>query len=260
MARGNNRQTVRPLQRGFGLHQARRFLWRFCHDFINHELDTSHHIVENQLNILAPLIQPEDVADAKVRLWVAQDARESMRQKLREQGWNGEDYVLMHPGARWHFKCWEDGKNAAIVQLLLNSGQNVVLTASPDTVEQYMLQEIIGRLNIPEGGKVWVLSGCLSLRELAAAIESAKLFIGVDSAPMHIAAALDKPQIALFGASWLDKWRPYSEQAEVIYAGDYAELPNPDSIDINDPTRLLKAIPLQDVWDKISAKLEALEA
>ena len=98
-----------------------------------------------------------------------------MRQKLREQGWNGEDYVLMHPGARWHFKCWEDGKNAAIVQLLLNSGQNVVLTASPDTVEQYMLQEIIGRLNIPEGRKVYVLSGCLSLRELAAAIEGAKL-------------------------------------------------------------------------------------
>ena len=156
----------------------------------------SHHIVENQLNILAPLIQPEDVADAKVRLWVAQDARESMRQKLREQGWSGEDYVLMHPGARWHFKCWEDGKNAAIVQLLLNSGQNVVLTASPDNVEQYMLQEIIGRLNIPEGGKIWMLSGCLSLRELAAAIEGAKLFIGVDSAPMHIAAALDKPQIA----------------------------------------------------------------
>jgi len=236
------------------------FWWRFCHDFINHELDTSHHIVENQLNILAPLIQPEDVADAKVRLWVAQDARESMRQKLREQGWNGEDYVLMHPGARWHFKCWEDGKNAAIVQLLLNSGQNVVLTASPDTVEQYMLQEIIGRLNIPEGRKVYVLSGCLSLRELAAAIEGAKLFIGVDSAPMHIAAALDKPQIALFGASWVDKWRPYSEQAEVIYAGDYTELPHPDSIDTNDPTRLLKAIPLQDVWDKISAKLEALEA
>lgn len=236
------------------------FWWRFCHDFINHELDPSHHIVENQLNILAPLIQPEDVADAKVRLWVAQDARESMQQKLREQGWNGEDYVLLHPGARWHFKCWEDGKNAAIVQLLLNSGQNVVLTASPDTVEQYMLQEIIGRLNIPEGGKVYVLSGCLSLRELAAAIEGAKLFVGVDSAPMHIAAALDKPQIALFGASWVDKWRPYSEQAEVIYAGDYAELPNPDSIDTNDPTRLLKAIPLQDVWDRISAKLEALEA
>lgn len=155
------------------------FWWRFCHDFINHELDTSHHIVENQLNILAPLIQPEDVADAKVRLWVAQDARESMRQKLREQGWSGEDYVLLHPGARWHFKCWEDGKNAAIVQLLLNSGQNVVLTASPDTVEQYMLQEIIGRLNIPEGRKVYVLSGCLSLRELAAAIEGAKLFVGV---------------------------------------------------------------------------------
>ncbi|MGN6898306.1 putative lipopolysaccharide heptosyltransferase III, partial [Neisseria sp. P0015.S002] len=69
-----------------------------------------------------------------------------------------EDYVFLHPGERWHFKCWEDGNIAAIVLLLLNSGQNVLLTASPDTVEQYMLQEIKGRLNIPEGRKVYVLS------------------------------------------------------------------------------------------------------
>ncbi|MGN6912784.1 glycosyltransferase family 9 protein, partial [Neisseria sp. P0013.S005] len=37
------------------------YWWRFCNYFINHELVTSHHIVENQLNIHAPLIQPKYV-------------------------------------------------------------------------------------------------------------------------------------------------------------------------------------------------------
>ena len=86
-----------------------------------------------------------------------------------------------------------------------------------------------------------MLSGCLSLRELAAAIEGADCLSVSIPAPMHIAAALDKPQIALFGASWVDKWRPYSEQAEVIYAGDYAELPHPDSIDTNDPNTFVES-------------------
>ena len=157
------------------------------------------------------------------------------------------------------FKCWEDGKNAALVQLLLNHGHNVVLTASPSPIEHDMIEAILGRLKIPESGKVWVLSGCLTLRELAAAIDRAKLFIGVDSVPMHIAAALDKPQIALFGATWLGIWHPYSLNAEVIWAGDYTDLPHPDSINTNNPERLLKAIPLEEVWNRVSAKLEKID-
>ena len=102
---------------------------------------------------------------------------------------------------------------------------------------------------------VWVLSGCLNLRELAAAIDGAELFFGVDSVPMHIAAALDKPQVALFGPSWVGRWRPYSDKAEVVWAGDFAELPHPDSINTNDATRLLGAIPLDVVWEKVRAKL-----
>ena len=46
--------------------------------------------------------------------------------------------------------------------------------------------------------KLLDLSGKLNLQQLAAAISKASIFLGVDSAPMHIAAALDKPLIALF--------------------------------------------------------------
>lgn len=233
-------------------------LWRFCHDFVNDDLGVQHHVVERHLAVLPPLMSREDCGKAEVVMTVSENIRRQADEKLRAVGWCGESYVLVHPGSRWLFKCWEDGKNAAIVQLLLNHGHNVVLTAAPDETERAMLDEILDRLNIPEGVKVWDVGGKINLRELAALIQKADLFFGVDSVPMHIAAALNTPQVALFGPSWVSRWRPYSDMAEVVWAGDFGELPHPESIDTNDKKRLLGAIPLEPVWNKITAKLNGM--
>lgn len=236
-------------------------LWRFCHNELSEDLGHEHHIVENHLAVLRPLWRLDNAYRPKVRMEIDALTRESLHAKLTERGWQGEAYVLMHPGSRWQFKCWDNGKYAELLQRLLDSGHNIVLTAAPDSQEQAMLADITGRLNIPEGVKVWQLSGCLNLRELAAAIHGAQLFIGVDSVPMHMAAALDKPQVALFGPSWVSRWRPYSDKATVVWAGDFGELPHPDSINTDDPTRMLEAIPVDAVWRAVQEKLaEAGEA
>ncbi len=229
-------------------------LWRFCHSELSEDLGHGHHIVEHNLAVLRPL-RLTDGYCPRVRMEIAPDTRSSLQDKLREQGWRGEPYVLMHPGSRWVFKCWENGKTAELLQRLLDSGRHLVLTAAPDAGERAMLADIAGRLKAPQGVHIWILSGCLSLRELAAAIDGAELFIGVDSVPMHMAAALDKPQVALFGPSWLSRWRPYSERAEVVWAGDFGDLPHPDSIDTNDQTRLLGAIPVDAVWRAVQKQL-----
>lgn len=229
-------------------------LWRFCHDELSEDLGHEHHIVEHHLAVLRPL-GLAGAYQARVRMEISTATRNSFRSKLQAQGWRGEDYVLVHPGSRWVFKCWDNDKTAGLLQRLLDSGRNVVLTAAPDEAEQAMLADITDRLNVPAGAGLWVLSGCLTLRGLAAAIDEAVLFVGVDSVPMHIAAALDKPQVALFGASWVSRWRPYSEQAVVLWAGDFGSLPDPDSIDTNTQTRLLGALPLDAVWQAVQAKL-----
>jgi hypothetical protein len=66
-----------------------------------------------------------------------------------------------------------------------------------------------------------LLAGQLTLRQLAAVIDHARLFIGVDSVPMHMAAALGTPLVALFGPSKLTFWRPWQAKGEVIWAGDF---------------------------------------
>ncbi|HEX4879597.1 MAG TPA: putative lipopolysaccharide heptosyltransferase III [Limnobacter sp.] len=174
---------------------------------------------------------------------------------LLEHGLQGP-FVLIHPAARWPFKCWEDTKFASVVAHLLKRGLHVVLTCSPDDVEVRMTREIeqLARGHVlpaspdiatTDPGQLVNLGGKMSLPLLAALLKRCAFYVGVDSAPMHMAAALDVPQVALFGPSWVNEWRPWSEQATVIYAGDHGPLPHPDSINTDDPTRLLAAIPEQ---------------
>lgn len=229
-------------------------LWQWMHSDLVADYAEGAHIVQAHLQVLQPLSLPSDYAP-RVRMDIAANTRDAMQQKLRQQGWQGETYIAVHPGSRWFFKCWDDDKMIALLQKLLDAGQTVVLTAAPDERERAMLETIAGSLRIPAGQNVYLLNGNLNLRELAAVIDGAQLFIGVDSVPMHMAAALDKPQIALFGASIVHRWRPYSAAATVIWAGDYGTLPDPNSINTDDETRLLSAIPIDAVWRATKAKL-----
>ncbi|MEW6332566.1 MAG: glycosyltransferase family 9 protein, partial [Pseudomonadota bacterium] len=60
------------------------------------------------------------------------------------------------------------------------------------------------------------LSGKLNLKQLAALTAQAKCFVGVDSVPMHIAAAMQTPTVALFGPSGEFEWGPWQVPARVL--------------------------------------------
>ena len=63
------------------------------------------------------------------------------------------------------------------------------------------------------------LSGKIDLLTLAALIAQAKLLVTVDSAPMHIAAATNTPQIVLFGPTNPFHWRPRNSPAVILQGG-----------------------------------------
>ena len=177
----------------FAWSNRNHWLWRKLFNQLVQPAGSDTHVVEHMLRLLENLPLPDKNYQAKVHMAVSEQSRNSFQQKLAAQGWQGEDYVLLHPASRWFFKCWDDDKTLALLQKLLDSGQNVVLTAAPDTREQAMLQDLQSGIRIHNYAQLWLLNGILTLRELAVAIDQAKLFIGVDSVPMHMAAALDKP-------------------------------------------------------------------
>ncbi|MDX1667932.1 MAG: putative lipopolysaccharide heptosyltransferase III [Limnobacter sp.] len=219
------------------------------------------HAVELNLLCLTALGVNPGSLQGKLELVPASTDLKEARSLLKQAAIEG-DFVLIHPAARWPFKCWDDEKFAHIVNDLLKQGLNVVLTCSPDPVEKAMTRKIedlttqlVGRdVNQNSSGRGVLANwgGQVTLPKVAALLALCRFYIGVDSAPMHMAAALDVPQVALFGPSWVQEWRPWSDRAKVIYAGDYGPLPHPDSINTDDPTRLLEAIPVDVVREEVN--------
>ncbi|HSJ96066.1 MAG TPA: glycosyltransferase family 9 protein, partial [Myxococcota bacterium] len=135
---------------------------------------------------------------------------------LREAGLGPKGFLLLHPTSRWLFKAWTEKGYVELLSRLARDGHRVVVTAAPDAREK----AIVGRILAAAGAPVIDLSGRLTLRELAALAARARLFIGVDSAPMHIAAAMGTPVVALFGPSGELQWGPW-RVAHRIVASDH---------------------------------------
>jgi heptosyltransferase-3 len=121
-----------------------------------------------------------------------------------------ETFVHMHPASRWRFKCWSAERNAQLADRLAAEGHALVLTSAPDEVG--MIDEILARTT----SKPLNLAGQLSLKELGALTARARLFIGVDSMPMHLAAAMGTPTLALFGPSSENEWAPWNVEQRVV--------------------------------------------
>ncbi len=101
--------------------------------------------------------------------------------------------VALHPTARWGTKLWEMERWRAVAASLADEGAGVIVTGgSADTALAAALCE--GLRPAPRS-----LAGRMSLKALAAVLRAADLMITVDSGPMHIAAAVGTPVVALFG-------------------------------------------------------------
>ncbi len=131
---------------------------------------------------------------------------------LKELGADSRAFIHIHPASRWLFKCWPAEAMAELINRLHRDGHQVLLSAAPDSAELRMIEAIQSMLERPAPS----LAGQLSLKELAALTARARLFIGVDSAPMHIAAAMGTPTVALFGPSGDKEWGPWKVPHRVV--------------------------------------------
>jgi len=127
-----------------------------------------------------------------------------------EQRWPtltpGVPRVVLHPTSRVTHKCWDADKWIEVIKRLHAEFQaSVVVTSGPDAWEIAVARYIAAAFR----GKVAVHPGDLTLDRLAALIRTADLFLGVDTAPMHIASAVGTRIVAVFGPSPDRVWGPW---------------------------------------------------
>ena len=177
--------------------------------------DPLRHTVETNLDSLRALGLEPTAADKHVTLVPGAPAEAHVADLLAQHGLQAGGFIHVHPTSRWAFKCWPADRVAALCDALAAQGWPIVLTAAPDAKEQALIAAVCAARD--PGAKPAVdLSGRLSLKELAALTARARLFFGVDSAPMHIAAAMGTPVVAIFGPSGDLEWGPWGEGHRVV--------------------------------------------
>ncbi len=128
-----------------------------------------------------------------------------------------QPYVLLSPGANWPNKRWPTDFFAGLAAKLDAAGLIPVLTGGPGDAR--LAAEIQAAARIP----LVDLTGKTSLKQLAYLIKQGRTFVGGDTGPMHLAAALATPVVALHGPTDTIRNGPYgSGNKALVTARDCA--------------------------------------
>ena len=121
--------------------------------------------------------------------------------------------IALNPVAKWPTKLWPPERFGEVAERLSHHGCRVAFTGSGEDRE--FIDEICRRMTAP----ILRLDGRTRLKTLAALYHRAKAVITTDTGPMHLAAAVGTPVVALFGPTAPWRTGPYGEGHVVVRAG-----------------------------------------
>lgn len=198
------------------------------------------HIVEQNLHLLTPLNLPASNTCSTLSLHYRQEDAQSIVNQ--HPTLLTQRYVVIQPTTRQYYKYWDNDKFAQVIDHLKTKNLEVVLTCGPSEDDLNVVRDIHSQCTHKPDMS---FAGKTSFLELAALIDNAVLYIGVDSAPMHMAAALNTPLVCLFGPTDYKSWRPWCDRYKQIWAGEYQQMPAQWNYD--QTVKYLSCIPAQAV-------------
>jgi len=151
------------------------------------------------------------------------------------------DFAVFHPGTRWVKKRWPKAHWLELGRRLLERVGKIVVSCGPDADERALAAKLVAAWG-PE--RAVSADGRLNWAQLAGCLHRARVFVGVDTAAMHLAAACQCPLVAIFGYSVVSQWRPWQAPCELINlaAGrDRDEFPDEKIMRLQTPELVLAA-------------------
>ena len=169
------------------------------------------HTVENQFAEFKWLGLPGDRA-MPTQLYPAQPMRESANVKLIEAGIDpAKPYAVLAPTNEFYTKRWMPERFAEMAEKLIVRGFQILMTGAPTPDQRAQLKAVQNATK-----QKLVSLSLLSIGELVAVIADSKLFVGNDSGPAHIAAAVKTPLVVMFGPASSVRWRPWRAPSELV--------------------------------------------
>ena len=196
-----------PVRVGTGF---RAYSFLFNRRVYEHRKNAARHEVDYNIGLIRelgclPTGEPEFL------IHVPEDARRSIREVLAEQ--KGRRIVVMHPGSGGSAREWPVRYFGLLASRLLESGGTAVYVTGTLS-EKPMVEEVVAI-----GGKGAIsLAGELTVKQLAALLSEADLFVANSTGPLHIAAALGTPVIGIYPQHTpmsAKRWGPRTEKKRV---------------------------------------------
>ncbi|MBF0436402.1 MAG: putative lipopolysaccharide heptosyltransferase III [Magnetococcales bacterium] len=178
---------------------------RLAYNRMQPEPDHEGHTILRDLKMVAPLqLHYEGL---HVTLPVDEVAMHTVSGLLAQEGVDSNTPIcVMHATSRWMFKCPPPATMAKVADAIVRTyGLRVVLTCADVPGEIRYVSEMMANVDTAPV----VLGGRLNLQEMAALLKRAAWYIGVDTAPSHMAAALDIPSLVIFGPTKPHLWGPW---------------------------------------------------
>jgi len=216
-----------------GVEAARRDEWFFKMCGIRRMIGVpiTEDMQQNRWDKTAQALEPEaarlvrnisDLGDARIGDAESWDLHLTDEEKARADAALGAlvecPLIAVSVGTKVQSKDWgRENWRALLGEIAMRyPGYGLALSGAPE--ESETSEFAAGLWREKRGGPVVNLCGKLTPRESAAAFRRARLFVGHDSGPMHLAAAVQTPCVAIFAARNKPRvWFPYGSQHRVVY-------------------------------------------
>ena len=167
------------------------------------------HVVEQDVELASAVVGDEL---APVTPWLPVDAAaEAWADKIMPPS-ASQPTVLINPGAGWGAKCWPAERYAALAKGLIDRGFRVLVNAGPG--EEPLAEAIV------QGACGAAASLTCSLDQLIALTRRVTLCIGGDTGPLHLACALARPVVGIYGPTLPSRNGPFGTRFKVLRSPD----------------------------------------
>lgn len=163
------------------------------------------HVVEQNVSI-AEAAAHRKMEGPRVELPHDVEAERRIEQRLAEQGCR--DFAILNPGAGWGAKRWPAERYGGVARALTGDGLHAILNYGPG-------EDDLAREAAAASAGTAVAMKC-TITELIALTRRARLFIGGDTGPLHLASALQIPVVAIFGPTDPARNGPYGTRSVVL--------------------------------------------
>jgi len=116
-----------------------------------------------------------------------------------------EEFAVLHAATRWESKSWPLDRWRATLARLLEFTPRVIVSCGPGFAERAEAEALCSGF----GDRVTSTGGKASWAQLAWLLQRARYYVGVDTAAMHLAAAMQCPSVTLFGKSSQSRFQPW---------------------------------------------------